>query len=182
MDAEGKLLARLKAGDEEAFSDFVERHQRRIYYLALRWVRDPEDAHDITQRTFLRAYQAIGRFRGQASLHTWLYRIAMNLCKNHLRDTERARRKVDNFAENLAMRKAEESANTSAEDFAELRGHVDLLPARQRETLLLRVVEDLSFKEIAEAMSCSEGTAKSNYHHAVKNLRSMVLAEEGWGR
>lgn len=178
MDAEGQLLDRLKAGDEDAFSEFVEKHQRRIYYLALRWVRDPEDANDVTQRTFLRAYQAIGRFRGQASLHTWLYRIAMNLCKNHLRDSERARRKVDSYAESRAMRDEEEAANTSAQDFAALRGLVDQLPSRQRETLLLRVVEDLSFKEIAETLRCSEGTAKSNYHHAVKNLRAMVLAEE----
>lgn len=179
MDAEGQLLQRLKAGDELAFAELMETYQRRIYYLALRWVRDPEDAQDITQKTFLRAHQAVGRFRGQASLHTWLYRIAMNLCKNHLRDAERARRKVEGYVEHREIREAEKAADTAAEEFAALRGVVDRLPSRQRETLLLRVVEDLSFKEIAEAMQCSEGTAKSNYHHAVKNLRSMVLAEEG---
>ena len=179
MDAEGQLLERLKAGDEVAFAEFMETYQRRIYYLALRWVRDPEDARDVTQRTFLRAHQAIGRFRGQASLHTWLYRIAMNLCKNFLRDAERSRRKVESYAEHRDLKEAEEAANTAAEEFASLRGVVDKLPERQRETLLLRVVEDLSFREIAELMECSEGTAKSNYHHAVKNLRTMVLAEEG---
>jgi RNA polymerase sigma-70 factor (ECF subfamily) len=103
----------------------------------------------------------------------------MNLCKNHVRDAERARRKVDGYAEHREIRDAEKAANTAAEEFASLRGDVDRLPSRQRETLLLRVVEDLSFKEIAEVMQCSEGTAKSNYHHAVKNLRSLVLSEEG---
>lgn len=179
MDAEGQLLERLKARDEVAFAEFMETYQRRIYYLALRWVRDPEDARDITQRTFFRAYKAINRFRGQASLHTWLYRIAMNLCKNFLRDTERARRKVEGYTEHRDLREAEKAANTASEEFAAMRGVVDQLPERQRETLLFRVVEDLSFKEIAEIMQCSEGTAKSNYHHAVKNLRSLVLAEEG---
>ncbi|MCH6567001.1 MAG: sigma-70 family RNA polymerase sigma factor [Nitrospinae bacterium] len=179
MDSEAHLLERLKAGDEAAFADFMELYQQRIYYLALRWMPDPESARDITQQTFLRAHQAIGRFRGQASLHTWLYRIALNLCKNHLRDADRARQKLESYAEARSLKQAEEAANTSAEEFDALRGVIDRLHTRQRETLLLRVVEDLSFNEIAEVMQCSEGTAKSNYHHAVKNLRSMVLAEEG---
>lgn len=181
VDAEGHLLGRLQAGDEGAFADFVERYQRRLYYLALRWVRDPEEAHDIVQRAFLRAHQAIGRFRGQSSLQTWLYRITMNLCKNFLRDAERARRKMEGYAERQSLRQAEEAANTTKEDFEALRGVIDRLPPRQRETLLLRVVEELSFMEIAEIMQCSEGTAKSNYHHAVKNLRAAVLAEQGQG-
>jgi RNA polymerase sigma-70 factor (ECF subfamily) len=178
VDAEAHLLGRLRAGDELAFAELVEQNQRRIYYLALRWLRDAEEAHDIVQRTFLRAHQAIGRFRGQASLQTWLYRIALNLCKNAMRDAERARRKAEGYAERHEFEKAEEAASTSSEDFEALRGVIDRLADRQRETLLLRVVEDLSFKEIAQIMRCSEGTAKSNYHHAVKNLRAMVLAEQ----
>ncbi len=178
MDAEANLLGRLKAGDEVAFAEFVDSNQRRIYYLALRWMRDPEEAQDIVQRTFLRAHRAIGRFRGQASLQTWLYRIALNLCKNAMRDAERVRRKSEGYAEHLELERAETAANTSSEDFKALRGVIDQLPERQRETLLLRVVEEVSFKEIAEIMRCSEGTAKSNYHHAVKNLRTMVLAEQ----
>ena len=103
----------------------------------------------------------------------------IEICKNYLRDADRARQKLENYVEVRSLRQAEEAANTSAEEFDALRGVIDRLHTRQRETLLLRVVEDLSFNEIAEVMQCSEGTAKSNYHHAVKNLRSMVLAEEG---
>ncbi len=167
MDSEAHLLERLKADDEAAFADFMELHQQRIYYLALRWVPDPESALDITQQTFLRAHQAIGRFRGQASLHTWLYRIALNLCKNHLRDADRAQRKLESYAEVESLQQAEEAANTSAKEFEALRGVIDRLHTRQRETLLLRVVEDLSYSVCGEVMEFAEGSAQRIYLLAV---------------
>ncbi|HWM84920.1 MAG TPA: sigma-70 family RNA polymerase sigma factor, partial [Kofleriaceae bacterium] len=83
------LVARYRAGDRSAFEDLVRRYQRPLYYLALRYVRVEADAADLAQRTLVKVYGALAGFRADSSFRTWLYRIAINLCLNHLRDRKR---------------------------------------------------------------------------------------------
>lgn len=163
------FVERFRAGDARAFDELVRKYQRAIYGLALRYVKDADDAKDVAQRAFVRAFQAIGGFRAGASFKTWLYRIAINLALNHLRD-RKVKVSVDEHR-SLAVDAVGTVRLQDAEMQAKLRAAVEKLPAKQRLVLELRVYEELPFREVAEIARCSENAAKVNYHHAVNALR-----------
>ena len=167
------LVARARSGDEQAFETLVERHQRMIYTAAARILRDHDAADEATQRTFVRAFERLGTFRGEASFGTWLQRIAMNEC----RDLLRARRRLvdlDSVPES-------ELATASPSDDPRLRARLGRLvadlPRRQRSVLSLRVFADLPFAEIARAEGITENSAKVSFHHAVRRLRRWLGGE-----
>jgi RNA polymerase sigma-70 factor, ECF subfamily len=172
-DPDADLLARTRAGERGAFDLLVRRHQRGIFYLALRYVKRDADAQDVTQRAFVRAYKSIGSFRGQSRFRTWLYRIAINLSLNHLRDH---RREVATELREDAMVTSPVGAGEliAGERAAALRAAVEKLPPKQRMVLELRVYDELPFREVAELAGCSENAAKVNFHHAVKRLRALM--------
>jgi RNA polymerase sigma-70 factor (ECF subfamily) len=173
MGGDDRLVERARAGDEEAFEDLVRRYEKPIYYLALRFVKEEQAAADLAQTAFLKAYEGLRGFRGQASFKTWLYRIAMNLCKNYLRD--QGKKKVESLGEM--------DPPSTANPLRELIEHESQallarawarLPEKQRMTVVLKVQEGMKYREIAAVMGSSVGTIKANFHHACTRLKAML--------
>jgi RNA polymerase sigma-70 factor (ECF subfamily) len=171
------LVTRFRAGEQRAFAELVQRYQRPIYYLALRYLNNDADAADITQTTFIRAFKALDRFRGESSLRTWLYRIAINLSLTHLR--KRGREQPTDLTEvhtgELAVAPRGASGLISGQESWALRAAITALPPKQRLVLELRVYDELSFREVAELAECTENAAKVNFHLALKRLRTMMV-------
>jgi len=172
-EADRALVSQLREGDQSAFDTLVRQYQRDLFRLAYRMTRNAEDAKDLSQEAFLRAYRGLGNFDGRSSLSTWLYRITVNLCISHLRQ----QRSSD------AGEVPETHANPSPRPLDELEGReihqavgkaVAELPPQQQATLLLRVHHGLPYREIAEIMESSEGTVRVNYFHAVAKLRAQL--------
>jgi RNA polymerase sigma-70 factor (ECF subfamily) len=162
-------------GVREAFDRLVERYQRDIYRLCYRYVNDPQDADDMAQEVFLKAYKAIGRFRGDSSFSTWLYRIAVNTCLNF-----RSSRRPDGEALSDSLRDARAGVlDTLVEDeqARRVREAVTRLPEKQRATLILKVYHELTHEEVAGIVGASVGTVKANLFHALGNLRKMLGTE-----
>jgi RNA polymerase sigma-70 factor, ECF subfamily len=174
-DPDLELIERHRAGERGAFDELVRRHQRGLWRVARRYVKNDADASDVVQQAFVRAFRAADGFRGAATVRSWLFRIAINTALNHLRD--HARERPDEAAGDALTAEAEGSAGLeAAEDRARLVAAVATLPDKQRMVLELRVFDDLSFKEVAELASCTENAAKVNFHYAVKRLRQMLGA------
>ncbi len=166
---EAALIARARGGSTKAFDSLVERHQRRIYGLALRVLRDHDQADEATQRSFVHAWEHLGAFRGEASFATWLHHIAMNECRDMLR-TERRKVALDDVPEARLASGGELPIPLGRH----LGALVAELPARQRSVLSLRVLGELPFADIARSEGISENAAKVNFHHAVRRLRGWL--------
>lgn len=170
-----EVIQRILGGETAAFEVLLRQHQQDIYRLTYRMTRNAEDAKDLAQETFVQAYRALGSFRGQSRFSTWLYRIAMNLCLNHLKSTAREDpaevddRQADARVNSLGLLLTDERDRAVAQAIEEL-------PPQQKATLTLRVHQGLSHKEIAQVLECSEGTAKANYFHAVRALQRRLAA------
>ncbi len=146
--------------------------------MALRYVHNEADAKDVTQRAFVRAFGALHTFRGKSSFRTWLYRIAINLSLNHLRDNRRER--PSDISDDALIVEATGAGRLIASSRSrQLRDAVASLPPKQRMVLELRIYDELSFREVAELAGCSENAAKVNFHHAVKRLKKDMRREEG---
>jgi len=178
-DPEAVLLARLRAGDDAAFEELVGQHQESLVRFALRLVGDPDEASDVAQETFIRAYERIGDFRGGSSLYTWLYRIAYNqaislLRRRRVRRFLRLDRTEDNGAEVELQLIDSHDAAANLEQ-AELLQHIDKaienLPPRQRAIFVMRHVQGMSHTQIAKVVGRSEGAIRAGYFHAVRKLR-----------
>ena len=163
------LVARALAGDEHSFETLVERHQRRIYTLAQRVLRDHDAADEATQCTFVHAFERLRTFRGEASFGTWIHRIAMNECRDILR-AQRQHVALDDVPEHrLGV-----APQIQAPLGSRLRALVADLPPRQQSVFALRVFGELPFAEIARAEGITENAAKVNFHHAVRRLRAWL--------
>lgn len=176
-ESDNELLDRYGAGDESAFEELVRRHQRAVYNLVYRMLENHADAADLAQKTFVQAFLHHRAFRRESSFRTWLFQIGLNLCRNAFRDRAR-RAHVDVDAMPLAAPQDTLAAAAAAELRDRLGWAIRTLPERQRETLVLRVYQNRAFAEIGAIMSCSEGTAKANYHHAVSTLRRVLVGGE----
>jgi RNA polymerase sigma-70 factor (ECF subfamily) len=164
-------------GEREAFDALVQRYQRDIYRLCYRYVNDPQDANDMAQEVFLKAYKAVGRFRGDSSFSTWLYRIAVNTCLNF---RSGRRPEGEELSDALPDRRAGALAVLEEEERAErVRAAVARLPEKQRATLILKIYHELTHEEVAGIVGSSVGTVKANLFHALGNLRKMLQAEAG---
>ncbi len=161
------------AGNTAAFNRLVQRYQRPIYYLSLRMLRVPEDADDVTQKAFVKAYRALSGFRFESSFKTWLSAIAINLCRTELM---KSKRPMEELPENLADHGSEdrEAGEERAYQRAHLEAALDRLPPRQKEVVTLRIYQELPFKEIAKALNSTETAVKVNFHHAMKSLRDWI--------
>lgn len=177
-ESDSRLIEEFRGGDRQAFDRLVERYRRDIYRIAYRMTGNHEDADDVAQETFLRAYRALGSFRGDASLKTWLFRIAMNLAINIGRSRSSHRtedRDLDLMPEGSAHEgPAGEQRLLAREEAARVRGAVASLPPRQKQVVLLRMYEEMAFREIAWVLDCPIGTAKANFFHAMNNLRKAL--------
>jgi RNA polymerase sigma-70 factor (ECF subfamily) len=175
-EGEREAIEACQRGEREAFDRLVERYQRDIYRLCYRYVNNHEDANDMAQEVFLKAYKAIGRFRGDSSFSTWLYRIAVNTCLNF-----RAARKpeTEELPEALPDARASAVATLEGEDQARVVRHaVSRLPEKQRATLILKIFHDLTHEEVAGILGSTVGTVKANLFHALGNLRKQMTKAE----
>lgn len=176
--SEAALIGRARAGDQEAFGALVRLHQRQVYALALRMLRDPEEASEATQDVFLAAWQGLGRFREEARFATWLYRITYRHC---LKVSEGRRRDEAARAEMVAERAREQGALASglaraaeAEVREAVRAEIALLPAKYCYALVLRHLQELSYEEIAEVMRVPIGTVKTHLFRARALLKERL--------
>jgi RNA polymerase sigma-70 factor (ECF subfamily) len=173
MDEDLDLINRTAAGDREAFNELVLKYQKPLYYMLYRMLSNHEDASDLLQKTFVKAFTRLGSFERRSTFKTWLYQIAINLAKNVYRDRSKAHQvPIDDVIIRRDPRTLE--ALIQKESRLLLRQALAGLPEKQRMTVMLRVQEGRTFEEIAEIMQCSLGTAKANYHHAVRKLKTMM--------
>jgi RNA polymerase sigma-70 factor (ECF subfamily) len=171
QDSDDRLVSRFLLGDGSAFDELVLRHRLTVYRLAYRLLRNHEDADDVSQEAFLRAYRALPGFRGDATFRTWITRIVINLALSarHARAAalpieETPAPKADPTGPDVALKRA-------------IRRAVGGLPPRQRQVLVLKIYEGMKFSEISQAAGMSIGTAKATFFQAVRNLRSRLAPE-----
>jgi RNA polymerase sigma-70 factor (ECF subfamily) len=171
---EAALIEASLAGRPGAFDLIVERHRRAVYQLCYRFVGNHEDASDLAQDVFIRAYRGLRNFRGQSSLGTWLHRIAVNVSLNRVgtkappHEPIDARQFVDHRAESPSERLVR------AEQAARVRAAIAQLPPKQRATLIMRLYQEMSHQEIADVLGTSVGAAKANLFHAIGNLKKLL--------
>jgi RNA polymerase sigma-70 factor (ECF subfamily) len=173
------LVAAARAGDREAFGVLVERHRRHVYQLCFRFVGNHEDANDLTQDVFIRAYRSLDRFKGDAALGTWLHRIAVNASLNKVTSGKGRTEPIDALLRSGHPRAAADMESASDallrdERAAVVRAAIARLPKKQRATLILRVYHDLSHQEIAGILGSSVGAVKANFFHALGNLKKLL--------
>jgi RNA polymerase sigma-70 factor, ECF subfamily len=175
------LVAACLAGRAGAFDLIVERHRRGVYQLCYRFVGNHEDASDLSQDVFLRAYRGLRSFRGQATLATWLYRIGVNVCLNRVGAKDTLRKLTEPIEEQQFVDARAESPSDlmlKEERAARVRTAIAQLPSKQRATLILRAYQDMSHQEIADVLGSSVGAVKANFFHALGNLKK-ILGEMG---
>jgi RNA polymerase sigma-70 factor (ECF subfamily) len=174
IDPDRELAEKFRQGDRSAFDVLVRRHQKGVWRVVRRYVKRDADAADVTQQVFVRAFKALGGFRGAASVRSWLYRIAINCSLSWIRD-HRREEPTEIAEDSLTELPVAPGKIATSQDNAKLRAAIATLPPKQRMVLELRVFDDLSFKEVAELAECSENTAKVNFHYAVKKLRDILV-------
>jgi len=174
-DIDQDLVRRVQQGDKAAFDLLVIKYQHRIVHLVNRYVKDPSEAQDVAQDSFIKAYKALGDFRGDSAFYTWLYRIAINTAKNYL--LSRSRRHSDYEVD---MQDAEQIENApqlkdietpehqlmNDQIIAVIKSAIEKLPEEMRIAITLREFEGMSYEEIAEAMDCPIGTVRSRIFRA----------------
>lgn len=171
-EADFELIDRFLQGDGTAFDELVRKRQREVYNLAYRMTRNAEDARDVSQEAFLQVYRHLSRFDRRSSLSTWLYRIVVNLCLNHLSRGSRAQHAaIDQHPEPADSSEGSLARLEEREQADALTRAIETLPPQQRASLTLRVHHHLAHREIAEILGVSEATAKVHYFHAVQALR-----------
>lgn len=173
------LVARAIAGDRDAFDVIVERHRRSVYQVCYRFVNNHEDANDLAQDVFVRAWRGLGRFKGQSALSTWLYRIAVNVCLNRVSARRIASEPIDE-AERIEDRQSEGAAQVMLreERAVAVRRAINTLPPKQRATLIMRAYHDMSHQQIADILGSSVGAVKANFFHALANLKKVLGREQ----
>lgn len=180
---EKELIELAQNGDRQAFDLLVERYQFKIIKLVNRYVRDPVEAMDIAQESFIKAYRAIGKFRGDSAFYTWLYRIAINTAKNHVMTV--SRKIIETDVELLDLEQTLTKANfrdyTAPENVLqdnEIRAVIfdviQKLPKELRTAIMLRELEGLSYEEIATIMTCPIGTVRSRIFRAREAIEKKV--------
>ena len=168
------LVRAFLGGERSAFDAIVARHQRHVYQLCYRFVRNHEDAADLAQDVFVRAFKGLRNFKGDSQLSTWLYRVGVNVCLNRvaakrpdLEPLEPSRHVDDKSDDPFRMVARGERA-------VEVRAAIAQLPPKQRATVLLRVYQELSHEEIAGVLGSSVGAVKANFFHALGNLKRLL--------
>jgi RNA polymerase sigma-70 factor, ECF subfamily len=184
------LVARVQRGDKSAFDFLVIKYQHKIIQLVNGYIKDPSEAQDVAQEVFLKAYRALGSFRGEAAFYTWLYRIAINTAKNYL--LSRSRRS-SSFEVDIQDAEAIENAPQlqgmdtperhllNEEIVDTIKTAIENLPEEMRIAIMLREFEGMSYEEIAVAMDCPVGTVRSRIFRAREAIDSKLnpLLENG---
>jgi RNA polymerase sigma-70 factor (ECF subfamily) len=185
-----ELVLRVQQGDKKAYDLLVLKYQHKIIQLVNRYLKDPSEAQDVAQEAFIKAYRALGSFRGDSAFYTWLYRIAINTAKNYL--VSRSRRnsnyevdiqdaEVFENAPQLQGMETPERLLLNQDIVDTIKSAIDSLPEEMRMAIMLREFEGMSYEEIAEAMDCPVGTVRSRIFRAREAIDSKLnpLLEHG---
>jgi RNA polymerase sigma-70 factor (ECF subfamily) len=168
------LVEACVGGHREAFDQIVERHQRQVYQLCYRFVGNHEDASDLAQDVFIRAYRGLHSFKGQSTFSTWLYRIAVNVCLNRVGARGQKWAPLDAADQPDVRQERADARILRAERAAAVRAAIARLPKKQRAALILRVYHDLPHDQIAAIVGTSVGAVKANFFHALANLKKLM--------
>ena len=180
-----QLVKRVQKGDKGAFDLLVLKYQHKIVNLVMRYVRDPEQALDITQEAFIKAYRALPRFRGDSAFYTWMYRIAVNTAKNHLAAQRRRPLDVEldlqdpeqyDLHAKLKDTDTPEGVTLSNELKETVERAIAALPDDLRTAIILRELDGMSYEEIAQTMECPVGTVRSRIFRARDAISKKVGA------
>jgi RNA polymerase sigma-70 factor, ECF subfamily len=178
MMSDEELVARSRGGDLDSFNQLVLRWERPIYALAYRVIGREEDARDVAQETFLRAFRALGGFKGQAKFSSWLYRITLNLCRDWIRRERRTPIAQAPEGVDLVELAGEATPSESIEDLVSRKQLSEavaramaLLPDEQRTAIILKEYHGLTFQEIADLLDCPLSTVKTRLYQGLTVLR-----------
>ena len=177
-----EAVRRVQAGDTEAFEPLVEKYKRKVFRLAFQVLRDQEEALDVAQEAFVKAFRALPAFKGDSAFYTWLFRITMNVALDRKR--QRATRAKSLGAEDVPPEEWERTATstdpdpedvaTGVETRERIRKGLDSLSEPHRAIIILSDIEGLQYREIAEVLGIPMGTVMSRLHHARKRLREVL--------
>ncbi len=174
-DSDLELVDKFQKGEQQAFNQLVLRYQKKIHDLVYRMIRNNQDALDLAQEVFVKAYHNLNGFKKESTFYTWLYRIAMNLSINHSRQ-KKLRQLVSFFelgdtlpAESNPAQELEQNQISSAIDQAIL-----TLPKKQRSVFVLRYYDQMPYKEISDLLGKTEGSLKASYFQALKKLQKKL--------
>lgn len=178
-----ELVLRVQQGDKAAYDLLVLKYQHKIIQLVNRYVKDPNDAQDVAQEAFIKAYRALGNFRGESAFFTWLYRIAINTAKNYL--MSRSRRSADSQVDVQDAEQIEKAPQLQGMETPErlllnqeivetIKTAIAKLPEEMRIAIMLREFEGMSYEEIAQAMDCPVGTVRSRIFRAREAIDSKL--------
>jgi RNA polymerase sigma-70 factor (ECF subfamily) len=174
-----ELVQEVQNGRRHAFAELMRRYQERVYWVARRIVGSHDDADDIVQETFVKAYLSLGEFRGDSSFYTWIYRIAVNMSLNALR-----KRKIwSHLQESQLLTRIFSSSDDPGKDLEDsemetaLQRVIAKLPRKQKAVFVMRYFDEMTYKEIGIVLNTSEGGLKANYFHALRKVRQHMRHE-----
>ena len=180
------LVARCQAGDTEAFDELVARYRTRVFGMIYNMVHSEQDAWDLAQDSFVKAWKSIKRFRGRSSFYTWIYRIVMNVTIDWLRKKQ-VKGGGGEFDDSIQLKEVEPASKTMPKaealphemmERSEIRARIDnaigQLSPEQRAVILMKEIEGMQYHEIAEALGCSIGTVMSRLFYARKKLQNLL--------
>lgn len=184
--SETDLVKRCQAGDSEAFDELVTRYRTRVFGMIYNMVHNEQDAWDLAQDSFVKAWKSIGRFRGQSSFYTWIYRIVMNVTIDWVRKKQ-VKGSGAEFDDAIQLKEIDPASKTVPKPDAlpseriqqgEIRSEIDKaiaqLSPEHRAVILMKEIEDMQYHEIAEALGCSIGTVMSRLFYARKKLQTLL--------
>jgi len=171
-----ELVEDFQRGNEPSFNELVLRYQERLYWVARRFVQDHDNADDVVQDVFCRAYEGLGKFRGESGIYTWLYRITVNLALNAVR-----RQKVREFFRIDEILDVKDEHGDQPDEHLEKKEQKQLieqavaqLPEKQKAVFILRYYDEMPYEEIAKILKTTVGGLKANYFHAVKKVGAYI--------
>jgi len=178
-EADAIVVSLAQKGDPAAFEELVRRYRNDVFALSYHYLHDREEAWDISQEVFIKAHRGLGRFRGDASIKTWLLRITANRCKDYFK--KRRLRTVAledrNGAQDAPARDVGPEREASARELGDaINAALAALSEKHRTAFVLREYEDMSYEEMSGVMGCSVGTVMSRLHHARKKLQRALIA------
>lgn len=174
-----ELVQEVRKGKRQAFTELMRRYQKRVYWTARRIVGGHEEADDIAQETFIKAYLSLDGFRGDSSFFTWIYRIAINLSLNAVRKQQVVRyvRQSEIINWMLPSKENPDDELVARETLSLVERAIATLPEKQRSVFVMRFYEELPYEEISKILHTSVGGLKANYFHAVRKVRDSLKNE-----
>lgn len=172
--SEPELVAACRDGREGAFDVIVTRYRRPVYQICYRFMGNHEDASDLSQEVFLRAFRGLRNFKGGSTLGTWFHRIAVNTCLNRLALKTPRTEPLEGVQQADTRSESPSERLLRGERAEQVRAAVARLPRKQRAALILRTYQELSHQEVADVLGTSVGAAKANVFHALQNLKKLL--------